>query len=300
MTLSHTVAKPLAEINQTNVTLAITSSIQANHPGATVTVTFASIPAASVYKSTSTTDVTTSVSGEIEPDHTGYPSGHELRTSKNSTSAGVLDSLTISTGAVTTPRNLTFTVAACETSGCDVSSGQAGVQVTELPDADKLVLDGQTDTWSIASDQLTRGCAIRTDRPCISDGSSDSETYGDNMLCTFTAMKDMFVSATRFAVEDVHDNLNVNGKYYWGSDGPVRVPLSQGDRVIFSTDTTGRDDGFELCAVAATSDDDGGLSTAAIAGIAAGGAIAVGVAGYVAYTKLIATGGKHTRSRVPF
>ena len=82
---------------------------------------------------------------------------------------------------------------------------------------------------------------------CIHDGD---DNYAALESCTIQAYEDIFVTAAAFNTEAGYDRLYIGDEPYWGTTGPSAAPVSRGQLITFSSDTSVHASGFVLCAIA--------------------------------------------------
>jgi hypothetical protein len=152
---------------------------------------------------------------------------------------------------------------------------------------------------------LDEGLCVLQENNCIFDTGGPSIAYANEEYCQFSVKKRSVMRFIQLDIEHPHDEIRVYSSQEttvgFVSLGifPDDMVVDAGSRIQWWSDDSITYDGFEIC-FAAVEDDDDGLSTGAYVGIAVGGVAALGIAGYFVYTKLIATGGKHAQSHVPF
>ena len=76
-------------------------------------------------------------------------------------------------------------------------------------------------------------CTLQTGGACVTDGFGN---HGNNERCTFTALQNLYLTATEFATENYFDYVMINGTRYSGTIGPSNVYLTAGSTFRWSSD----------------------------------------------------------------
>jgi hypothetical protein len=79
-----------------------------------------------------------------------------------------------------------------------------------------------------------------------------SPNYGSSQQCTITAHEAVTLSVTAFSTEAGWDKLTVNGVQYDGTTGPGGVQVAAGSTITWTSDSSAREAGFEICSKALT------------------------------------------------
>ena len=149
------------------------------------------------------------------------------------------------------------------------------------------------------------GCSITEDGLCITDGTPRDQFYSASQSCTFVVKQPMKISATYFDLEPTWDYVSIRHDDsgvvvetpYSGQEGPSGIQVPEGALVSFHSDDSFEETGFKICASA--EEDDDGLSTGAVVGIAAGATAGVAIGGYAIYATFFVTAGSYTSSEEP-
>lgn len=71
--------------------------------------------------------------------------------------------------------------------------------------------------------------------------------YSDNEHCYVIVLEDCFFKVNRFSLETDYDYLYIDGIGYTGSSGPDGIGVHEDNIIIFTTDGSVSDDGFDIC-----------------------------------------------------
>ena len=102
------------------------------------------------------------------------------------------------------------------------------------------VSDGQL--WTVLSG--IEFCHVSDDGRCVHDGLG---THANQEACVVRVEVDLNATATFFETEEGHDHLEVAGRLYSGTTGPMNVPLAAGETITWSADESMTFGGFVVC-----------------------------------------------------
>ena len=101
--------------------------------------------------------------------------------------------------------------------------------------------------WQVVSG--SQFCHITDNGRCVTDGEGK---YGSRENCRVKALRSLSLTTTKYSVEDGYDYLTVGGVTFDSGYGPEGMKLSAGSELVWKTDGSFAEDGFTVCASAAT------------------------------------------------